>query len=69
MLTCRTYEDRDESAVYDEGEGETSSIIRIRKQDTERNPNLSFHSERADTVLYLKEINKYFYPPISAVDG
>jgi len=51
--------------VYDEDEGETSSIIQIRKQDGERNPANSFLIEKADTVLYLKEINKYckrFYP-------
>ena len=48
-------------------ETETSSIMRIKKEDPDKKPNYntSIKSEQPDTVLYLREINKYpdtFYP-------
>ena len=57
----RTYERRDiNGEELDESETETSSIIRIRKEDGDKkiNVNAAGHGERADTVLYLREINK-----------
>ena len=41
-------------------EGETSSIMRIRKEEVDKknNANSTFHTEKPDTVLYLREINK-----------
>jgi hypothetical protein len=67
-LTFRIYEDHDKNAVYNDEESETSSIIRIRKQDGERSPTFTFQTERADTVLYLKEINKYVRVPFVSPD-
>jgi hypothetical protein len=42
-------------------ETETSSIIRIKKEDQDKRTNAhgNVNSERPDTVLYLREINKY----------
>ena len=42
-------------------ETETSSIMRIKKEDPDKKPNYnaSIKSEQPDTVLYLREINKY----------
>ena len=53
-----TYERRDVDGGTDEGE--TSSIMRIRKEeiDKKNNATSTFHTEKPDTVLYLREINK-----------
>jgi hypothetical protein len=58
-VDSRTYERRDlENGVTDEGE--TSSIMRIKKEDGDKKSNATsaFHTEKPDTVLYLREINK-----------
>lgn len=39
-------------------ETETSSIIRIKKEDQDKRTNTNVNSEKPDTVLYLREINK-----------
>jgi hypothetical protein len=60
MINIRTYERRDmDNLSYEEAE--TSSIMRIKKEDGDKksNANSTFHTEQADTVLYLREINKY----------
>ena len=56
----RTYERREIDGLSYE-ETETSSIMRIKKEDGDKksNPNSTFHTEQPDTVLYLREINKY----------
>jgi hypothetical protein len=63
----RMYERKDSSSSGDDipDESETSSIMRIKKEDPDKKPNFnaSIKSEQPDTVLYLREINKY--PPIS----
>jgi hypothetical protein len=53
-----TYERRDVDGGTDEGE--TSSIMRIKKEDVDKknNSTSAFHAEKPDTVLYLREINK-----------
>ena len=53
-----TYERRDVDCGTDEGE--TSSIMRIKKEDVDKknNSTSAFHDEKPDTVLYLREINK-----------
>jgi hypothetical protein len=45
-------------------ETETSSVMQIRKGDSDKKDSLStsIHSEKPDTVLYLREINKYLFP-------
>jgi hypothetical protein len=42
-------------------ETETSSIMRIKKEDGDKKPNANstINTENPDTVLYLREINKY----------
>ena len=53
-------------------EAETSSIMRIKKEDIDKNPkaNASISSEKPDTVLYLREINKspLTYSPTDELD-
>jgi hypothetical protein len=41
--------------------------MRIRKEDVDKknNSTSAFHAEKPDTVLYLREINKYPHPPTS----
>lgn len=55
-----TYERRDVDNMTAD-EGETSSIMRIRKEDVDKKSNATstFHTEKPDTVLYLREINKF----------
>jgi hypothetical protein len=55
----RTYDGKDIDSLPDE-ETETSSIMRIKKEDGDKKPNASstFQTEQLDTVLYLREINK-----------
>jgi len=50
----------DGTADGDPSETETSSIMRIKKEDPDKKPNFnaSIKSEQPDTVLYLREINK-----------
>jgi hypothetical protein len=57
--------ERKESDLPTNGDGdtdetETSSIMRIKKEDPDKKPNFnaSIKSEQPDTVLYLREINK-----------
>ena len=63
-VNISTYDQRDEDDMTAD-EGETSSIMRIRKEDSDKKNNVAstFHTEKPDTVLYLREINKC--PPSS----
>ena len=51
-------------------ENETSSIMRIRKEDGDKKGNANTaNSEKPDTVLYLREINKSFPNRYSSLTG
>ena len=56
LANCRMYERRDMDLAAEETE--TSSIIRIKKEDQDKRTNTNVNSEKPDTVLYLREINK-----------
>jgi len=56
LANSRMYERRDMDLAAEETE--TSSIIRIKKEDQDKRTNTNVNSEKPDTVLYLREINK-----------
>jgi hypothetical protein len=64
LSNFRMYERKDIDHLTPD-ETETSSIMRIKKEDLDKKPNsaANLSTEKPDTVLYLREINKY--PPLS----